>query len=77
MQYLLDANIFIESENRFYNHKICPGFWKWLEQFGISNFVITIQRVKIKELLPSQDDLAKWVKKQPDSFFLDDQSIEI
>lgn len=30
MQYLLDANVFIEAKNRYYGFDFCPAFWNWL-----------------------------------------------
>ncbi|WP_448218276.1 DUF4411 family protein [Endozoicomonas sp. 2B-B] len=32
MQYLLDANTFIQAKNQYYAMDICPGYWDWLER---------------------------------------------
>jgi len=31
LPYWLDANIFIEANNTFFNIEIAPSFWAWLE----------------------------------------------
>ena len=35
MTYLLDANIFIQAKNLYYNFDICPAFWDWLDRENI------------------------------------------
>lgn len=30
--YLMDANIFFEAMNRYYESSICPGFWVWMNK---------------------------------------------
>lgn len=61
--YVLDANVFLEAQKRYYAFNLCPGFWDAL----ISHELGSIDRVK-KELV--NDELAKWVKeKMPDSCF--------
>ncbi len=59
MTYLLDANVFIEAENRYYDFDFCPAFWDWL--IHRQDIVCSIDKVK-EELLQYNDELTTWVK---------------
>lgn len=68
--YLLDANIFIEANRRYYSFDICPGFWDLLLQFNKSSVVKSIDKVK-KELVHGEDELCLWAKRGiPSNFFI-------
>ena len=30
MNYLLDSNTLIEAKNRYYQMRVCPGYWAWI-----------------------------------------------
>ena len=34
LQYILDANVFIEAYKRYYAFDLCPGFWRSIEHCG-------------------------------------------
>jgi len=40
--YLLDSNIFLEAQNRYYANDICPGFWNWLDHAVGAGLVASI-----------------------------------
>ena len=61
--FLLDSNVFIEAHRRYYNARICPGFWKALNHFLDSPRMLSLDKVK-DELAVGKDDLFKWVKLQ-------------
>lgn len=75
-RYLLDANVFIEAENKYYGFKLCPGFWKALVAQHESKRVFSIDKVR-DELVRKknkQDDqpdpLSDWAEDTaPDTFF--------
>ena len=68
-RFLLDANVFIEASNRYYQHTICPGFWKALIYHFQNRSVKSIDKVK-EEILRKQDWLRNWVKKEaPEEYF--------
>jgi len=69
MPYLLDANIFIEANKKYYSFKLCPGFWDWLIQSNGNGLVLSHVSV-LKELLAFGDELSKWAKKQGPGFFM-------
>ncbi len=69
MTYLLDANIFIQAKNLYYNFDICPAFWDWLDRENASGKVFSIDKVRT-ELLAGDDSLATWASGRGDSFFL-------
>ncbi|MBN9610991.1 MAG: hypothetical protein BGO26_08600 [Actinobacteria bacterium 69-20] len=69
MAYLLDSNVFIEANNRYYAFDICPGFWGWLRTAHDAGRVFSIESVK-QELTSRDDDLSTWVEALPGSFFL-------
>lgn len=71
MNYLLDANTFIEAKNRYYSMAICPGYWQWVLQSNISSGVASIQFIK-DELANGNDDLAVWAKDNNNLFVAND-----
>lgn len=69
--YLLDTNVFIEAQNRYYANDICPGFWHWLDHAMVAGNLASITSV-YDELADGDDFLAKWVLDRKDSgWFLD------
>lgn len=69
MSYLLDANVFIEAKNRYYDPQFCPAFWDWLNQANKEHKVFSIDKVR-DELKSGNDDLALWVRDRKNHFFL-------
>lgn len=65
-RYILDANVFIEAENRHYGFGICPGFWKLLDHHG-NHLVVSVKPVR-DEL--ATEALADWAtNRAPEGFF--------
>lgn len=63
--YVLDANVFLEAQKRYYAFNLCPGFWEAL----VSHKLGSIDRVN-DELVAGTDELATWAQETvPDSFF--------
>ena len=60
-QYLLDANVFIEAQRRYYSFDLCPGFWECLVEYHQAGRILSIDRVK-RELQQGHDDLAEWAR---------------
>ena len=54
-KYLLDANAFIESKNRYYGFDICPGFWSSLVSQHEGQRVFSIDRIQ-NELMVQDDE---------------------
>lgn len=78
MHYLLDSNIFLEAQNRYYGMDFCPAFWDWLDKEVKTGRIASISEV-MTELKKQDDRLALWVKDRSDnSFFLpvDDQKTQ-
>ncbi len=63
MNFLLDANTYIEAKNRYYRMNFCPGFWDWLDLQFDSGQLCSISMV-YDELSKSGDELSDWVKGQ-------------
>ncbi|WP_051124052.1 MULTISPECIES: DUF4411 family protein [Dickeya] len=57
--YLIDANVFIEAKNRYYNMSFCPAFWDWLLRECAGNQIFSIQNI-FTELTNGNDELATW-----------------
>ncbi|HAU5564989.1 TPA: DUF4411 family protein [Serratia fonticola] len=57
--YLIDANVFIEAKNRYYNMSFCPAFWDWLIRECAGNQIFSIQSIH-SELTNGNDELATW-----------------
>lgn len=67
MNYLLDANTFVEAKNRYYNMTVCPAYWDWISLQRESGVVASISLVG-DELRRGDDELAAWAKGHPDLF---------
>ena len=52
-QYLLDATVLIQAKNTYYQKKIVPSFWKFLEN---EKDIFTIHKVK-EEIKAGNDNL--------------------
>ena len=71
MNYLLDANTFIEAKNRYYSMTVCPGYWQWILQSNTHSGVASIQAIK-EELTRGNDELAQWAKDHDHLFVAND-----
>jgi len=67
VNYLLDANTFVEAKNRYYNMTVCPAYWSWILQQRASETVASIAMVG-DELKKGDDELARWAKDHPELF---------
>ena len=77
MNYLLDANTFIEAKNRYYSMSICPGYWQWIILSNVSFGVASIKFVK-DELISGNDELKEWANQNSHIFEAqDDQATQI
>lgn len=60
-KYLIDANVLMEANRRYYSLDLAPAFWNFLIRSAKEKFVISIDRV-YDEILKGKDDLAEWTK---------------
>ncbi len=68
-KYVLDANTFIEAQNRYYGFDICPGYWTSLLTQHDSKHVCSIDRIAT-ELHAQDDALKRWIANHvPATFF--------
>lgn len=67
MKYILDSNTFVEAKNRYYNMTVCPAYWVWILQKFTCQDVASLSMVG-DELKKGDDELAEWVKDNPDLF---------
>lgn len=67
--YLLDANVFIEAKDKYYDFDVCPGFWDWLDAQREAARVLSIERVGT-ELNMRDDRLAGWAEARGTTLFL-------
>lgn len=69
-KYLLDANVFIEANQRYYPFALCPGFWDFLKIGYKRAEIRSVDRIK-DELKKSKDDLSAWIGDAiPGTFFV-------
>lgn len=68
LQYILDANVFIEAARRYYAFDLAPRFWEWLEKRAAQGVIRSIDRVKT-ELLRGNDELAAWARQVSNVMF--------
>lgn len=71
--FLLDANAFIESHRRFYDHSICPGFWDFIKGEFAAGRVLSLGKVR-DELMIGGDWLSEWVASEVDKAYFVDQA---
>lgn len=69
-RFLIDANIFIESKNHYYQFAFCQAFWNFLATMHQKGIVFSIQSVK-QEICRKDDLLNRWIETLPDTFFED------
>ena len=70
MEYLLDANVFIQAKNQHYGMDFCPGFWDWLLARNATDTVASVSEVAA-ELQAGADQLAQWSAQRGAEFFLE------
>lgn len=69
MDYLIDANCFIESKNVTNPLDVAISFWAKIKDLASAGKIHSIDKVK-SELVSMGDELSEWVKDEiPDSFF--------
>lgn len=61
MSYLLDTNVFIEANKRYYGLDFCPAFWEWLKKHEGQGNLYSIRPV-YDELKDYDDILSQWVR---------------
>ncbi|MFZ2148993.1 MAG: DUF4411 family protein [Sedimentisphaerales bacterium] len=59
--YVLDANVFIEAERRYYAFDLAPVFWESLVHHAANGRIQSIDRIK-EELERGNDELATWAR---------------
>ena len=68
MQYLLDANIFIQAQNQHYGMDFCPAFWDFLKLEAESKTIVSSDMV-YDELKLFNDEVSAWVVEYRDLLF--------
>jgi len=61
-KYFIDANVLIQAWQKYYSPKICPDYWKRLDELGAKN-VILLPEMVYEEIARTEDDLSDWLKK--------------
>ena len=67
--YVLDTNVFIEANSRYYTQRLCPGFWECLIHYCAEGHLLSIDRVR-SEILVKSDNLADWIDQTQDHLFV-------
>lgn len=65
--YVLDANIFIQSNRAHYGLDFVPAFWDWLDAAQTAGVVCSIQNIGA-EIAAGKDDLTTWAAARPHLF---------
>ena len=58
-RFLLDSNVLMEANKRYYAFAICPGFWDSLTALSSQGKVMSIDRV-LAEIQEQKDELRRW-----------------
>lgn len=67
MNYLLDANTYIQATNAYYDMAVCPAYWDWLDRQFADGSVGSVSLVH-EELKTFGDELSNWVKERKAHF---------
>ena len=67
--FVLDTNVFIEANRRYYAQSLCPGFWECLKHYCTEGHVLSIDRVRT-EILINADDLSDWINRTQVELFV-------
>ncbi len=62
IKYCLDANILIQAWQKYYNPRFCPDYWDILIELGNARKIF-IPEIVSEEILRTEDELSKWLKK--------------
>lgn len=62
IKYLIDANVLMEANRRYYSLDLAPAFWEYLIRSAKKGPIRSIDRV-YDEILKGKDDLTEWAKK--------------
>ena len=69
MAYVLDANVFIEAQQRHYPMDVVPGFWAALLSLAKAGHVMSLDEVYRELQKGSTDILAEWAKAHREILF--------
>ena len=61
VKYCLDANVLIESWQKYYSPKLCPDYWVLLDELGKKNMIF-IPDMVFQEITRTEDELTDWLK---------------
>jgi hypothetical protein len=61
-KYCLDANVLIQAWQKYYSPTLCSDYWNVLNELG-SKEIIFISEIVCEEIIRTEDDLSKWIKK--------------
>lgn len=61
-KYCLDANVLIQAWQKYYSPKLCPDYWKILDELGKQGRIFIPQMV-YEEITRTEDELSDWLKK--------------
>lgn len=76
VDYVLDANVFIEAFKRYYAFDLVPTFWDTLEDLASTQKIVSVDRV-FDELMKETDDLSNWIEEHIDYAFKPTDSNEV
>lgn len=60
--YCLDSNVLIQAWQKYYSPKFCSDYWEVLNELG-NQKKIFIPEMVYEEIIRTEDDLSKWLKK--------------
>ncbi len=73
-KYCLDANVLIQAWQKYYSPNICPSYWEMLNMLG-KNDKIFIPELVYEEIIRTDDELSKWLKKSKIPIRLIDEQV--
>ena len=62
LKYCIDTNVLIQAWQKYYSPRFCPDYWTILNELGNQGIIFIPQMVN-EEILRTDDELSKWLKK--------------
>jgi predicted nucleic acid-binding protein len=59
--YCLDANVLIQAWQKYYSPRICPDYWRVLNEIGTQGKIFIPEIVR-EEIIRTEDELSDWLK---------------
>ena len=76
MKYILDSNVLLEANNRYYGMDFCPAFWDFILDLNKKEKLFLIDKA-IQTISNIDESIRTWIKDNGKGFFLKTDEIDV